>query len=67
LDEYGVDRVIVKLGEVYREVGDSEEFVSLVKEVCGDLVAVLSLEREVEDVSDGGVKQSEQVVGGGEL
>jgi len=62
LDEYGVGRVIVKLGEVYREVGSSEEFVSVVKEVCGDLVSVLSSEREVEDVSEGDVRQSEQVV-----
>jgi hypothetical protein len=64
LDEYGVDRVIVKLGEVYREVDSSEEFMDLVKEVYGDLALVLTLEGEakVEDGSD--IEQAEQAVEG---
>jgi len=59
LDEYGVDQVIVKLGEVYREVGSSEEFVDLVREVYRDLASVLTLKGEagVEDGSD--IEQAE--------
>jgi hypothetical protein len=64
LDEYGVDRVIVKLGEVYCDVGSSEEFMNLVKGVYRDLALVLTLEGEarVEDGSD--IEQAEQAVEG---